>query len=155
MSGPPRKPTETKILEGTFRKDRAPENLPKPNYGVPEVPPFLGDEEKIIWNQLAPMINNMGVLANSDQLALAALCDATATWQKCIIFFKTNDVCYESKTAMRIHPMLRIKDQSWKTMLQLLDRFGLNPAFRSKIEAKTHTRDTDDFDDYLNSINPK
>ena len=155
MSGPPRKPNETKILQGTFRKDRAPKNMPLPTYGIPEAPSFLGDDEKKVWDLLAPMLNKMGVLASSDQLALAALCDATATWQNCIKFFNNNDLYYESKTALRAHPMLRIKDQSWKTMLQLLDRFGLNPAFRSKIEARPRTRYTDEFDDFLNSIDPK
>lgn len=153
MSGPPRKPIEQKVLEGTFRKDRAPDNIPNTNYGIPEAPSYLSDDEKKIWNLLAPVINNMGVLADSDQLALAALCDATATWKKCITFFKTNEVYYESNSALRVHPMFRIKENSWKTMLQLLDRFGLNPAYRSKIEANPDANSLDEFDDFLNSIN--
>ena len=40
-------------------------------------------------------------------------------------------------------------------MLQLLDRFGLNPAYRSKIEANPSNEDVDEFGDFLNSINSK
>ncbi len=154
MSGPPRKSIEQKILEGNFRKDRMPENLPRTDYRAPKPPKYLSKEAIKVWDSLVPVLSKMGVLADSDQLALSALCDATATWQECIKYFKTHDNIYKSGTTTRIHPMLKIKQDAWKNMLQLMDRFGLSPSCRSKIEATSLKSDTDEFDDFLNSLEP-
>jgi len=50
--------------------------------------------------------------------------------------------------------MLKIKQDAWKNMLQLIDRFGLSLSCRSKIEATSLKSDTDEFDDFLNSLEP-
>lgn len=41
--GPKTKPTELKLMQGTYRKDRAPENEPKPNAppSLPEPPSYM------------------------------------------------------------------------------------------------------------------
>ena len=51
--------------------------------------------------------------------------------------------------------MLRLKDQSWKTMLQLPDRFVLNPAYSSKVEVTPPADDNDEFEVFLNTLEPK
>lgn len=70
----PRKPTNLKILEGTFRKDRA-ANEPKPVPIAPPKPAWLKCAAGEIWKQLAPDLDAVGCLTRVDGPAFALLVD--------------------------------------------------------------------------------
>lgn len=77
MPGRPRKPTRTKVLQGTFRKDRSNAREPEPAELSGDTPPpasLCGVEAKARWVGLAPMLAEMGVFTVADAPALEMLC---------------------------------------------------------------------------------
>src|SRR5215813_4818923 len=76
MSGPPKKPSALKLLQGTFRADRTSPNEPKPEIAIPDVPAHLSAEAKAEWERLAPELARLGLLSRIDRGALAGYCEA-------------------------------------------------------------------------------
>jgi P27 family predicted phage terminase small subunit len=74
--GPPRKPTKLKILQGTYRADRAPANEPMPKPKVPSAPAWMGRDAKREWRRVVKELAAVGLLSELDRTALAAYCQA-------------------------------------------------------------------------------
>lgn len=72
----PRKPTRTKIIQGTFRKDQAPKNEPKPPEisDEPKPPAYLPTYGKKLWKRLVPQLRDLGLLAELYLPALEMTC---------------------------------------------------------------------------------
>lgn len=71
-----KKPTELKVLQGTFRKDR--DGGDPPDFGklteVPPPPDSLENQAKVKWEQLAPRLVAQGLLQPTDLDMLEAYC---------------------------------------------------------------------------------
>lgn len=74
MSGPPRKPTRLRILEGNPSKRPLPNNEPQPDPTMPECPDWLMADAKEEWHRVAPELHRIGLLTIVDQTALAGYC---------------------------------------------------------------------------------
>jgi P27 family predicted phage terminase small subunit len=75
----PRKPTQLKVIQGTFRRHRALPNEPKPARVTRLRPPaHLSARAKAAWRAVARIAGAMGVLTVADQLALEAVAGALA-----------------------------------------------------------------------------
>jgi P27 family predicted phage terminase small subunit len=74
--GRKRKPTMAKILEGTFRKDRANPNEPMPDAVFPDPPSFLNKDAKAEWKRLRAKYGPMGVISELDRGVLTIYCQA-------------------------------------------------------------------------------
>jgi len=76
MAGRKRIPTKTKIIRGTFRKDRAPEHEPEPEVvrDLPKPPPNLPSAGKKLWKSLAAELVDKKVLTVVDLGALEVCC---------------------------------------------------------------------------------
>jgi phage terminase small subunit len=114
MYGPTPKPTAIKILEGA-QKCRT-------NFHEPAMPPvsslrapsWLGPVARKHWNELAPLLDRVGVLKETDRHALALLCDA---YQALVSDAKD----YKARDLYR----------------RLACEFGLTPSSRSRLKAPT------------------
>jgi phage terminase small subunit len=127
-----RKPDAVKELEGTSRKDRRMEGAPQlPSVLVPPPPKGMKQKERAAWLELAPQIDALGVYAVSDRTALRLLC-------KCLAMVDDAETA-ESPTAL-----VRMA----QVAAGLLQRFGLDPASRSKVAA-TPPKKADDIGDFL------
>ena len=73
----PRKPTKLKLIQGTYRKDRAVENepQPKPVVEVPKPPSYLDKYAKKMWKALAGELVHKGILTMIDLPALEICCE--------------------------------------------------------------------------------
>jgi len=137
MVGRPPKPTAQKILEGTWRADRA--NSAEVSPAAPSdlsAPYFLGDGARDKWNELAPMLAATGLLTAADLDTLALYCVTWERWR-------------EAEDAIREHGSTTVAQSgyqqvsAWTTLakhyradlLKLGDRLGLNPSVRSRIHA--------------------
>jgi P27 family predicted phage terminase small subunit len=156
QSGPPKKPTKLKLLQGTFRKDRAPGNEPKPEPAIPPVPEQLSPQAKVEWTRISKELSTLGLLTRIDRAALAAYCEAWSDWldasQRCrtkagkdLKVIKTGErVKYgaDGKVIERSggnfieNPYYSIKKRSAELMHKFLTEFGMTPAARSRINAK-------------------
>jgi P27 family predicted phage terminase small subunit len=76
-AGRPRKPVEQKILQGTFRKHRNPEDEAKFSklQDPPAPPDTLNEYGKSLWNRLASELTAAGVLTTPDLPAFEDLCE--------------------------------------------------------------------------------
>jgi len=72
----PKKPTQTKVIQGTFRKYRAPKNEPKPDpvSEDPKPPAYLPTYAKKLWKRLVPQLRAVGLLAEVDLPVLELCC---------------------------------------------------------------------------------
>ncbi len=81
MSGRPPKPTQLKVLQGTYRPDRANPGEIFPDAPNDLAPPeWLSERAQAKWNELAPMLASNGLLTECDLDTLALYC---VTWVNC------------------------------------------------------------------------
>ena len=138
--GPPAKPTATKVLEGTFRKDRAQKHEPKPKLETPSVPNWLNAEAKREWRRIVPLLESLNLMTKPDRAALAGYCQAYSRWRQAerILDAEGLTMSYTTQTGYQIwqaRPEVAIAQQSSKLMKAFLSEFGLTPASRTRINA--------------------
>lgn len=75
LRGQPPKPTSLKILQGTFRKDRANPEEPTVAPSSLRPPPYLDADAKKHWRVFAKELLDMGVLTTADRTTLARYCE--------------------------------------------------------------------------------
>jgi P27 family predicted phage terminase small subunit len=119
-----------KVLEGTFRKDRATAHEPQPPAGA-TCPDWLAPTAKAEWQRLAPWLEGQGLLTIADEAAFAGYCAAFARWRR----FEelANDATPEEAVAKGY------TNAATKSLQQLhgyLSLFGLSPSDRSRVTGK-------------------
>jgi len=125
--GPPPKPRKIKLLQGTFRQDRAPKDIPKPPKGA-KPPAWLGKIAKLEWNRIGPWLESQGLLTKVDEPAFATYCDLYATIQE------YRKLCQKVGPAVSIQQGYRnVLAKATTQMKQYLALFGLSPADRERI----------------------
>lgn len=119
----PRKPSALKVVQGTYRKDRANPNEPQvtPLSEIPEPPAFMALHgiARRAWRDLARRTIALGVLSEADLPALASLCRDFADWQE----------------ARRDGQAWRRADSAKRRYDAGLRAFGLTPSDRGRVHA--------------------
>lgn len=136
--GPPPKPTAIKQMEGTYRPDRAAQDEPLIEPGIPEPPKLLTGRARAAWDRIGPELEKMGVLTTVDGVALELLCDAYAEWVAARDVIRRQGSTFSSKTqdgrkVIKPHPAVRIASEAWRRVHRMLLEFGLTPASRSRV----------------------
>ena len=114
------KPTALKVMEGTYRRDRARAAEPSPAVGATP-PPWLprSGPARRAWRRLAPVLTRTRVLTEADAEALAVVCMALA----------------EALEAQADPVGWRRADAAWKRYAAGLATFGMNPSARTRVGA--------------------
>lgn len=139
----PRKPTHLKILEGD-REDRINRDEPMPELTSLVPPANLSERALGIWNRLAPDMESKGILTNWDVDAFAQACDCLAMyWEyRDLLEAHKNDSDFGPYVAKGAaggvikHPYHQMMRDAQAMALQILSRFGMTPADRSKLTVK-------------------
>lgn len=141
----PKKPTNLKLLQGTYREDRVAINEAKPELEIPQVPAHLSDEAKVEWGRLSQELAQLGLLSRIDRAAFAAYCECWADWvsasRMCASVIGDDGKLQDRKVIKTKdgnfieNPYFSIKKRSAELMHKFLIEFGLTPASRTKIEA--------------------
>lgn len=143
-----KKPTQAKIIQGTFRKDRAPkkEPEPKPISLIPRPPSHLSKYAKKAWKALAEELVEKGILTVIDTLALQVCCEAYGQYR---LAYEAVFRPIDRKTGKRgkrtfaeymkgensqTTPEYAAMNKAWATFKSYLAEFGLTPASRTKLE---------------------
>lgn len=149
MAGRPRKPTRTKILQGTFRKHRAAVNEPDPPVvdRVPPPPRHLSLEAKKLWKHLARKLKDLGLLTALDLPSLEICCFNWGLYQelrKAILRRSRSFSSYlkvrNSQTALEYTAM----KEAFRLYKAFAVEFGLSPAARSRIDLKIPKKPAED-----------
>lgn len=137
--GRPPKPRALKLLQGTFRKERA-LSEPEPTREIPPVPGHLSDEAKVEWGRVSQELYSLGLLTRIDRGALAAYCEAWSDWVEATRMCATTDgkdrkVIKTAAGNFIENPYYSIKKRAAELMHKFMTEFGMTPASRTRIES--------------------
>lgn len=128
----PRKPTKLKLIEGTFRPDRAPnkEIAPVPVLST-DPPPGLDVYARRAWREYAPMLTRLGLLTEADRQAFRALCIASSRFERAWVRLQR---AYRGKDGDEIRRAEVSVERAEHSQRQLWAEFGMTPAARSRLD---------------------
>jgi P27 family predicted phage terminase small subunit len=123
----------------------APSARPKPL--PPDKPEWLTPHAGELWDQLAPRLLELGVLADVDGPALACLCESFAVWRESRAALTSEGVSYTARDSglQKRHPAAAVASQAAKDLLAWLKEFALTPAARARLNIEP--ADDDDASD--------
>jgi len=128
------KPTNLKLLEGTFRPDRANKNEPKPDPGIPDPPECLSPVALEKWKRITPELESLGLLTQIDGDALARYCQHYAIWVEAVGNVQEIGLVVKSKKGNPIqNPYLGIANRANDILAKLESEFGMTPSSRTRI----------------------
>jgi len=133
----PRKPTNLKIMQGTYRKDRANPNEPEPKICIPDPPGFLTDRALEEWHRIAPELETMGLLSQVDSMALAAYCAAVSRLWLAEEQLKVEGLTVTNERGRTIkNPLVDVANAAAKQISMFASQFGMSPSTRSGVKAQ-------------------
>jgi len=130
-------PTPTKILKmrGSWRADGRGEE-PEPSSEIIRCPAWLSHEAKGVWKQTTELLDEMGILSNTDTNALARYCHMFVRWKEAEKFIEEHGEVYvvrdklEEIQSIRQYPQVVIAHKLALALLRLEQEFGLTPSAR-------------------------
>ena len=146
---PARKPTNLKILQGTFRKCRA-KHEPKPQPVASFEPPAYFDEiARDHWNYLRPKLEAIGCLTEVDLAQFISLCSAYSKAIRADKQLIGEELAVRSNGRTVKNPLCQISKESWQQYSDLSRRFGLDPQSRGAIDLPEPIDDDDPMEKFL------
>jgi P27 family predicted phage terminase small subunit len=137
--GRPRRPNHLKILSGE-RPDRINYGEPLPAETTIAPPAELSDAARKIWEQLAPDLEDKGVLKTWDTTMFGAFCESAATYRHCIDQLGTDKLTAPGSLKNQVvNPLWRVAKDCLEMMTRIGGRFGLTPADRASLDMRDET----------------
>jgi P27 family predicted phage terminase small subunit len=138
MSGPPRKPTAWRRMEGNRGKKAWNHAEPMPPEGVPDCPEHLSDEARAEWHRLVDTLVSMGVITIVDRAVLAAYCQAYGRWVEAEEKLRETPLLIKTPSGyVQQSPWLGIANRQMELMGRYMAEIGLTPASRSRVIASS------------------
>ncbi len=151
-SGPPRKPTELRIIEGTFRKDRH-GGAPTMVGWFPRAPKCCSKAERALWKRFphAAWIGETDVVAVHAAVSIYERIlrnqkaqQATDTAGFPLSYKFTPSADGEPNMEPKENPLITQEIKLWGRLLSILGTLGLTPADRAKMQAPRVDEKADD-----------
>jgi len=149
-----RKPVELKLIDGTYRPDRANTAAPRPvRTSTMSAPKHLSPRARKQWTAVVKMLDSLGVLTVADAMAVESLCETYADLVEARIAIRdAGGPSYEATTKAggtmyRARPEVGIVSDADKRLRAWLAEFGLTPAARNRVSASATPDDDDPFAD--------
>jgi P27 family predicted phage terminase small subunit len=138
------KPTALKLIQGTYRPDRANPNEPNPRPGIPPCPKFLQGEARKQYNKMAKKLARIGLMTELDDMALSMLCQGWSEYLEATDQVKKSGMLVKSPNGFPVvNPYLTAANQALKKVRSLLAEFGMTPGSRSRIHAASVADESD------------
>ena len=138
------KPTALKLIQGTYRADRANPNEPKPKAGIPPCPKFLQGDARKQYRKTAKKLAKIGLMTELDDMALSMLCQAWVDYLESTDQVKKSGMLVKSPNGFPVlNPYLIAANQALKKVRSLLAEFGMTPGSRSRISAAATSDEPD------------
>lgn len=146
-SGPPKKPKELKVLEGTFRKDRD-GGTPTAQAGAfPAPPAYLNDRQRELWRDLEQHCGAW--IGTSDRLAVEGVVHVYDMLRRNIEAQQDGEGASSMLTAKifmgedgsgvteaKENPLISQQVKLWRELRGFLAILGLSPADRARVQVK-------------------
>ena len=145
----PKKPTKLKVIHGTYRDDRAPQNEPEPTpvLELPHPPTVMPKYGKKMWRTLGPELIDKGLLTEADLQTFEICCFNYGLYRGCaeIVFKRIKDRKTKNMRRRTLEEYMKGKNsqtmpeyismtKAFSTHKSYLAEFGLSPAARSRID---------------------
>ena len=145
MPGRKPKPTQLKVVQGTFRKDRKRGAEPQPKRGLPPCPDFLKDAARREYFRIGRKLERIGVLTEVDDLALIGLVQSWMEYLECIEKIRETGMLLKSPGGFPVfNPYTTLANQALKRVKAFLTEFGMTPSSRTRVMAGTTPDDAGD-----------
>lgn len=149
MAGRKPKPTHLKIVQGNPGKRGLNRKEPHAEAGIPPAPSWLSDKAKSAWDEVAPLLQAMGVLTVADGMALQGLCEAHADWLAAGKELATHGLTYMTGQGLiKANPAVSMKSDADKRRRAWLSEFGLTPSARAKLIGTKDDTPPDPWDNF-------
>lgn len=140
MRGPQPRPAEEKRARGNPGKRKiveAPVSLVAP-HSTATAPKKLSALGRKVWDQLAPRLQEMRFLRESDTPAFARYCSDLAKWWECELDIRKRGLTYTTSSKHvadfeRVNPMFLVQERIERRLIAQEDRFGLSPSARQRL----------------------
>lgn len=108
----------------------------------PEAPEWLTDEARAEWDRVLPGLSRLDLLKPEDRAALAAYCEAWATFRQATETVQRDGLTIEAKQGTLPHPAVGIARAAGRELRSWAGHFGLTPSTEQAL-----ARGSDDGDD--------
>ena len=148
----PAKPTALKMIQGTYRKDRA-KNEPQFSAVRKSVPATISTGAKLYWKELAGLLESARVLTDGDRRVLELACEALAQHHAATVALTAYGLTYTTEgdngPMIKARPEVGIADAAARRAFRILADFGLTPSSRTRVAVPPSTEPNpfDEFDD--------
>ena len=132
---PPRQPRSLKILKGETRPSRIGGHEPAPAPIRPDCPAFLNEAAAALWEELAPTLDDLGVLTIVDASVLAEYCTAYEEAQRLDVYLNEHGLTFTSTNGyIGQRPEVSIRNKSWDRCRRAGAELGIGAASRGRID---------------------
>lgn len=107
---------------------------------LPDRPDWVESERAIeLWNQFAPVLNQLGLLETLDVVAFGMLCEGFAAWLHASEELDAEQLVQfvGEQNHPTQNPLVSIVRQQAKGVKELLTEFGLTPSSRTQLTGST------------------
>ena len=134
------KPTQLKVVQGNPGRRPLNEDEPTPERVAPMCPDHVSEKAREVWDDLAAVLLNMGVLTEADAYAFERLAECYAEVVDCRESIEEHGRTYATRTQsggvmVRPRPEVAMLADADRRFRAYLVEFGLTPAARSKVKA--------------------
>jgi P27 family predicted phage terminase small subunit len=148
--GPKPQPASVKKLLGNPGKRKIRPDLPAPP-GAPLMPKRLMVEPVAVekWQELVPILLDLGTLTMADGEALATLCEVYAATQACLLELRSSGpVMHTDLGGVKPNPAGPLYRGLVSLQASLMAEFGLTPSSRVRLGGKEE-KPTDEVEDFF------
>ncbi|MER7967775.1 phage terminase small subunit P27 family [Streptomyces sp. NPDC096080] len=125
-------PAQLKLIKGRGGgKDSAGREVPVPpafKRLPPDAPEWLTQEGRAEWDRVVPGLSRLDLLKPEDRAALAAYCEAWATFVDATALLQRDGLTIEAKQGMLPHPAVGIARAAGRELRAWAAHFGLTPS---------------------------
>jgi P27 family predicted phage terminase small subunit len=145
LRGPAPTPEEILRLRGSRRAGTRGDEL-TPERARPPAIPGLSEAEQEVWDWLAEVLDRLGILTEAEVWDMHRFCVASVRWRRCVDYIARNGMSYRIATkhgfVCRMYPEVAEMHRIETELQRLSDRFGLNPAARTRIRVTVEEPET-------------
>lgn len=148
--GPKPQPASVKKLLGNPGKRKIRPDLPAPP-GAPPMPKRLMVEPVAVekWQELVPLLLDLGTLTLADGEALATLCEVYAATQACLLELRASGpVMHTDLGGVKPNPAGPLYRGLVSLQASLMSEFGLTPSSRVRLGGKEE-KPSDEVEDFF------
>lgn len=142
IKGPPKTPSKIAALKGNPGHRPINDTEPQPYDGeMPEPPADLEDDEREVWDRMAPSLYKLGVLTEWDVDEFARYCRAHVRYIDAVEALKLSpeegggNVVDGAAGGKILNPLVHALEKAENQVHKLAVHFGMTPASRTKISA--------------------